>query len=228
MITILHGDNVTASRNALYELKSSKKDAVYFDGSKVQISDLVQIVEGSSLFTEPKDIFIEDFFSKRKGKESEEIIEYLQKHEKESIIVFWEGKKLTAKQLNSFKKADSREFKLPQALFSFLDSLGQDRKTNMSLFHQVLQTNEPELVFFMLIRHFRILLAMTESSSETIDEVKRLAPWQISKLQRQARLFSDDKLKRIYKHIHDIDVAQKTGTSSLTLTQAIDFFLADL
>ena len=229
MITIIHGEDTAKSRNYLFELKGKASDALFFEGSKVQIADFAQILEGGGLFSEEKNVFIDDFFSKRKGKDFEDIISYITTHEKEANVYFWESKDLTTKQLSYFKKAQVYQFKLPQALFTFLDSLKPHSTTSISLFHTVLEVSEPELVFFMLVRHFRLLLALSEKSSdEPIDEIKRMKPWQMGKLQKQATLFSEEKLKKIYAQLLDIDISLKTGTTSLSTTQAIDFLLADL
>lgn len=89
------------------------------------------------------------------------------------------------------------------------------------------QTPE-ELIFFMLIRQFRLLLAVSEEGIDSIDEMKRIAPWQKSKLNSQARSFGKESLLDIYNKLYKIDSETKSGKSALTLTQAIDFFLAGL
>ncbi|MBI2622551.1 MAG: hypothetical protein HYW64_00425 [Candidatus Levybacteria bacterium] len=55
-----------------------------------------------------------------------------------------------------------------------------------------------------------------------------MAPWQKSKLQRQAFLFTKDALTKNFAQLYAIDLAQKTGSLSLSLIQTIDFFLLDL
>ena len=80
----------------------------------------------------------------------------------------------------------------------------------------------------MIIRQFRLLLGLSESSNNNIDEIKRLAPWQKSKLVRQASLFGVDKLKQIYKMLYKIDKSQKTGKSPLTLVQDIDILMLEI
>jgi len=54
----------------------------------------------------------------------------------------------------------------------------------------------------MLQRQFRILLGLSEpSDNEPIDEITRLAPWQMGKLEKQARFFDQLSLKKIYKKL---------------------------
>jgi len=60
---------------------------------------------------------------------------------------------------------------------------------------------EPELIFFMLVRQFRIMLGI--EASDKIDEVKRMAPWQLSKMQRQAKMFGEAKLKSSHEKLFE-------------------------
>lgn len=229
MITIIHGEDTLSSRNFFLEQKRKVKDAVSFAGETLVLSDLIQHIDGALLFTTNKEIFIEDFFSKRKpGKDFDEIIAYLQK-KNEANIYFFERKKLTKKHVSYFKESIIKTFDFPKSLFQFLDKIKPKSLDNIVLFHDVLRTIEAELVLFMLIRQLRLLLAVSDSDSKnSIEEVKRLAPWQISKLQRQTRYFSVQELMNIYKKLYEIDLGLKTGSLSLSLEQAIDFFLLDL
>jgi len=178
------------------------------------------------LFSDEKQIFIEDLLSKRKpSKEFDEIINYIASI-KDGSVYLWENKVLTKKQLNYFPKATVKESKLPQVLFTFLDNLlPGNSKHAISLFHQAILRSEPELLFYMIVRHFRLLLAVTDKSLENIDEVLKMSPWQKSKLEKQSRSFTKEHLVKILKKLMNIDYFQKTGQSQLSLTQNIDMFL---
>ncbi|MBI1982430.1 MAG: hypothetical protein HYY87_01175 [Candidatus Levybacteria bacterium] len=230
MITIIHGDDIVSSRNFLVGQKQKIKNPLEFNGESIAISDLVQIFEGGELFSDQKTLFLEDFLTKRKAsKDKDQILSYLSKYQNHDIFL-WEGKEVSAKSLSAFKKAEVKHFKLPQSLFLFLDSLKPGRgKLLIPLFHKTLENMEAEFVFYMLVRQFRLLLALSDlSSKEQIDEIKRMAPWQKSKLQRQAFLFTKDALTKNFAQLYAIDLAQKTGSLSLSLIQTIDFFLLDL
>lgn len=233
MITIIHGDNVTESRNYFLELKSKEKDALSFDGNKITISDLVQNIEGSGLFSDTKKLFIEEFLSKTKKteKNAKEILNFIAKNSKESAFILWESKEITKRDLFVFKNAIIKIYKLPKNIFLFLDNLRPDNSRNLlNLFHQALESGiKEELILFMMQRQFRILLALSDPGSvEQIDEISRLAPWQMSKLERQAKLFQGSALKKIYKKLHEIELGQKTGSLNLSLTQSIDFLLMEM
>lgn len=229
MITIIHGDDTASSRK--YYIDQKTKDAFSFDGEKVSQTDLVQILEGGGLFSDSKKIFVDDFLSKRKqGKETEDIILQLNKYCKTNDIFLWEGKEISKKNISLFSDPNVKTFKFPLFLFTFLDGIKPRNTENLISFHEALKKSEAELVFFMLIRQFRLLLSVSQESSTdaNIDEVKRLAPWQKSKLKKQSGLFSLVNLKNAYKKLFEIDLGQKTGTLNMSLEQAIDMFLINI
>ena len=232
MITIIHGDDISLSRNFFHELKQKHKDFIGFDAAKITITDLVQNIEGSLLFGSVKAIFIEEFLTKFKktNRESKEILDFIVKNSKDANLVLWESKEILKRDLSLFKNAIIKFFKLPKNIFLFLDNLKPGNSKNLlNLFHQALDSGiKEELILFMTQRQFRILLSLCHPelvSGSQIDEVSRLAPWQMEKLERQTRLFSVLELKKIYKKLYDIELAQKTGTLPLSLTQSIDFLL---
>lgn len=257
MLTIIHGSDTALSRKYFLDEKQKYHDAILLDADKVDLTDLAQLFEGGGLFGETKYLFIEQLLTKRKkSADFKEILAYLEKNADENTIVLWEGKELERSSLTVLKKAQNKLFKLPQTLFQLLDALQpENSKTLIKLFHQTIATTETELVFFMIIRHIRILLALTNQTSlrgvndnaqrskpneiaalpsvarnyETqIDEIKRLAPWQKSKLQKQAQQFDIDHLLTLYTILFQIEVGQKTGSLTQSLDSAIDFFLLEV
>ncbi len=227
MITIIHGDDTSASRNFFID-KKDKSSAPVID-EKLTLLDIKQQGSSGGLFEKPEALFVEGFITNSKpGKNLDEIAFYLKKNSKEIDIYFWERKELTKKQLSQFGPAVTVEtFKIPKNTFGFLDGLRPESgKRNIEFFHDALSGSSEELLFFMLIRQFRLLLAVSSDSS--IDEVKRLAPWQKSKLASQAKSFSGEQLIKIYKKLNDIDLAQKTGGLTMPLRETIDIFLLDI
>ncbi|MEK7534770.1 MAG: hypothetical protein AAB600_05605 [Patescibacteria group bacterium] len=231
MITIIHGDDIVLSRNYLQEQKHKVLSPYVFDGL-IDITTLIQITQGVGLFTSEKNIFVENFFSKNKlgNLEVKSVIDYINKNESLFNLFFWEAKELQKRSIALFTNPSLKNFKIPQAIFLFLDSIRpKNFKNSTILFHNALKNTLEELVFFMLQRQFRLLLAVSEENSkDSIDEITRLAPWQKSKLLKQAALFSSDKLLAIHKKLYKIEVAQKTGNLPYSLTVAIDFLLLSL
>src|SRR5258706_3092333 len=230
MITVIHGDDIVSSRNYFISQRGLSSDAVTLHGVTVNLNDVVQAVEGQGLFSEGRHIFIEELLSKRKaGKELTSILACLLENQKNNDIYLWESKDMTAKQLSSLKTVTIKQFKITKTIFQFLDTIRpKNGKTILMLLHKTLETEEIEFVFFMLVRQLRMLLALFEPGDESIDEVKRMAPWQKSKLQKQAKLFTIESLKDFYKKLLDIDIAQKTGGLALPLSETIDFLLLEI
>lgn len=233
MITILHGDDISASRNYFQDLKQKRKDLILFDGSKLTLTDLVQNIEGSGLFGDTKTIFIEDLLIKLKktDKNAKEILNFIAKNSKESTFVLWESKEILKRDLSLFKDAVVKTFKLPKNIFLFLDNLKPGNSKNLlRLFHEALDSGiKEELILFMMQRQIRLLLALSDQNdNNSIDEVIRLAPWQMGKLEKQAKSFEAQSLRKIYKKLYEIEIRQKTGASSLSLIQNIDFLLLDI
>ena len=228
MIILIHGEDVAASRKLYIQQKSQDAQPITFEGETITLTDLVQLFEGGGLFDSPTTVYIENLLAKRKSsKEVEAIQDYIK--EQKNTVVLWEGKEIPKKTITALGTVTDKNCKYPQTLFQFLDSLAPgNTKTMVTYFHAAAETIELEILSFMLIRHFRLLLAIDKESSQQIDEVARLAPWQRGKLQKQARLFSQDSLINQYKKMFAIDVAQKTGRGVLPLGQAIDFFLLEL
>ncbi len=230
MLTIIHGDDIATSRNLLLDFKKKFPEAITINGENVSLTDLVQILEGDGLFNENKTIIIEQILSrKRTLKSSDTLLDIIKAKTLEKDIILWEGKELDKKVLSLFPHSVVKTCNLPQTLFLFLDSLrpGNGKKL-ISLYHKTLETVEPEMVFHMLMRQVRILLSFVNSKGEFIDEVKRLAPWQLNKYQKQAKFFSEDQLLFLHKRLYMIDYQQKTGILPVTLDTAIDMLLLEM
>jgi DNA polymerase III delta subunit len=226
MITLIHGEDVAKSRAYFFSLKEKESGFVLLDGDLFVLSDLVQVIEGTSLFGDVKTIFIEDFFAKRKqSKEVATIVDYINAH-KDAPFVFYEAKELTLKQTNTFKGATLRVFKIPATVFSFLDSIKPgNAKQSIELLYQTLIDQEEQFVIFMLSRHVRILLSLLDLGGETISENVRIAPWQKGKMQSQAVLLGESCLLLLHRELYQLDLMQKTGGLAGSLQNKLDELL---
>jgi len=229
MITIIHGDDVKASRDFLTQKKQESGSPMTLDGASLDVTQLTQALSGEGLFHEKSNIFIEQLLSKKKkSKELDAIIDVLNSNAEQAIFI-WEGKLLEKKLLLHFPKSTERVFKLPQMLFTFLDNLKPNNARQLlPLYHNVLSTVEPEVLFAMITRQMRLLLSCKDSQDNPIDEVKRLQPWQVQKLKKQASLFPEEEIIEKYSSLHDIDYQFKTGRATLPLSSTIDIWLLKL
>jgi DNA polymerase III delta subunit len=230
MLTIIHGSDTAASRKYFLDQKQQHADALLLDADKVNLTDLAQIFEGGGLFGETKHVFIEQLITKKKkNSDYKDIVAYLENQADDHMIILWENKDLEISTTKAFKKAAVKPFKLPQTLFVLMDSLQPGNgKTLVTLFHQTIESAEIEMVLFMLIRQIRILLALSEGNENEIDEIKRMAPWQRQKLEKQARSFTKEELLEIYSKLYAIEYGQKTGNLTGPLLSSIDFLLLEI
>lgn len=231
MITIIHGEDIVTSRKFYIDERTKSEHTITFFGDNLNLTDLVQAIESNTLFNDAsKEIFIEDFFSKKQSKEFNNIVSFLQKQSRDVNIKIWESKELSKKQLNSFKGHQIKLFSLSKPLFLFLNELRPGNNKNVIyLFHKTLESVEAELVFYMIIRQFRLFLAIFKNSQDNqIVEIRNMQPWQKARLQKQASFFTEVQLKNIFNKICNIEISQKTGTSILSLPQAIDFLLLEM
>ena len=60
-LTIIHGDDIAKSRNYFIELKSNYPNGQSFEDGDIELTSLVQILEGGSFFSEEESIFVENF-----------------------------------------------------------------------------------------------------------------------------------------------------------------------
>ncbi len=229
MKLIIHGNDLQATRNYFFEFKEKTTSSVLLNGDKITFDNFFQIAEGDSFFDSEKTIFTENLFSANKSNSPElkKIIDFINSNKKINLVL-WESTELSKASLNLLKDAEVKIFSIPSLLFIFLDSLKPGNyKTSVSIFNQLNKNTENELIWFMILRQFRLLLSAISRSSE-IDETKRLAPWQSSKLKSQASLFGETKLKEIYKKLFKIEENHKTGKVGYEISNSIDFFLLDL
>ena len=228
MLTLIHGDNTGQSRSYYLDIKNHYTNIKVLNADKLNLTDLIEAVEGDGLFSTIDAVFIELLFSKKKaGAELDAIVAYLNKQE--STIVLWEGKELTKAQAGKVKNATIKLFSFPKTLFQLLDALQpHNGKQLITLFHQTLQNEAAELILFMLTKQVRILLALQNRSTETISEAKFIQSWQIGKLQKQAKSFSSEQLQSLHNKLYAFDIGYKTGGLATPLESSLDFFFAEI
>lgn len=214
MITILHGDNVYASRKELDKIKETfDGEIIRLDGKNLSETDLVQATKSKSLLASQKLVIVENFLSDKKRKEFDF-------SDIEGDLVFWDDQELGKTVLNELKDLKYRIFlfKTPITIFKFCDQIApQNSKNLLSLFKECLQSGEPEYIFIMIVRQFRLMLNPTGA-----------APWQQAKLVSQAKSFGEKRLGEIYKNLLEIDYQTKSGLSVGGLAFNLELFLLNL
>ncbi len=122
-------------------------------------------------------------------------------------------------------------------IFKMVDSMAE-RKPQQTLkqLHLLLENSEPQEVFGMIVRQFRLLLQAREVldeggnvariQAEVVDQKNKIHPFVADKLVRQAARFNLEALTVIYHRLLAIDLAMKT--SQMPFELAMDTLVAEL
>ena len=199
---ILHGENIVLSRQKLKEKtldfkKKTKGEVLFFNGS-AELIDIQQAFQSLSLLGEHQLVIIENLFSGRKSKEKEKTIAFIKDLQPKNLII-WEGKKIDGRLLSSFQ-GQVLKFDLIPVLFHFLDSLRPGNvKASLIFLHQTLEQLPPEMIFFMLVKHFRLLILATDLEGVIVDFYyqKISSP--------EAKIFRDKKFTKQFKGLSILD-----------------------
>lgn len=231
MLTIIHGENIVKSRLELEKIKkqNQEKEIILVDGRKINLTVLKEALESGSMFKADRLVIIEDLFSIRSKIELEKIINYIVSKQYSSELILWEKESLTKTLLTKLKADQALEFKPEQMVFKFLDSLKPGNvQESLILLAKLLKTDEPEIVIFMIIKRFRLLLLIKDKITSGTDDLNKLASWQISNLTKQANYFTLESLVQIYHQLLEIDAAQKTGQASFNLKKTLELFITNI
>lgn len=215
---ILHGEDQVSSRNQFLGLKdqakAQNKYIIDLPGSSLSLPELTTSVESISLLGNSNSVFIEDLFTRRPSNEKKQLLDYVSQHPNSDIYI-WEGKDVSA-QLRSIPPAHIKRFDLPSSVFAFLDHL------SINLFHQALSSSAPEQILAILAGHIQKLILVKDNAAA------KLPSWQQGKLAQQAKKFTLEKLIQMNKDLLEIDYRQKTSSSAMNLTAALELWLTSL
>lgn len=229
MLYLIHGDNQVASRQQLTKLLEQAKQIGQLVSSlaadKLERSTLEAALLSNSLFGESKTIVIEGIFSLPKSKKKDEFIDLITAADIDIIV--WEKKslgKLDQKKLPS--NCQIFEYKVTQKLWTLLDKLqpgATHQKQLLALLHESIAHESAEFVFLMLARQVRLLIQVKEHAPEL-----KLAPFMLSKLQKQAQNFTLAQLLNLHQQLYLIDQHQKQSTSLLNLEAQLDLLVISM
>jgi len=229
MKLLLHGDHIEASRQEYIRLKTSHvgKEIRELNGKEINETLLTQAVESSSLFGDQTVVCVENLFSPlgKKAKTARGYADIIKHADTASTIIFWEPKAIGKEILGMLEPDVSiRLFDFPKIIFSFLDSIRPNNtKQTIEIFAELLLTEAPELVWNMLISRIRILI-------QILDNVvpDRMSSWQLSRLTKQVRAFTMDKLLDMYKNMLQMEYNLKNGNSPFTMAETIKQIILSL
>ena len=228
MLTLIHGDNIEESRKEFVRIKH--------DATGKELRDLTDFVsdenalrqgfESHSLFGSDVLVVFENALSHfgRKEKLLSEFLGIILENFNCDVL-FWEGKEMSKGVLGKLGvAAKTKLFKLPVVLFSFLDALAPNNtRILIELYRKTLASNDPYLVFTMIVRRVHDLICVAEGVPADAAQ-----SWQFGRLTKQVKLFTIDKLLSMQSHLLDLDISNKSGTSALSLHTSLELFLATL
>lgn len=225
-IFVYSGEDIISSRKAFLEhlecLKKEDYETVRINGKDATEETLILHSSPNSLFGQKKLLAIDSLLSGKKFKENEKILKTLSSLE--CVIAIWENKDFSKADQLKYPNFVFKNFKLPQLLFNFLDSIVPgNTKNNLILFEETILSVDPSYLFLMLIRQIRLLILASDKN-----DLLKLAPWQKGKLQKQAKYFTLEKLKNINRRLLQIDFSQKTSQTPFPLEQQLELLLTEI
>ena len=217
MIYLLHGENVSASREALLELKKdySSNSVSVFDAKKFDEDEFLRVCQSVPLLGEKRLIVVE-------GKPRKSLIVNRESCEANDVA-FWVGEKLkpSNKLFKQVKELDGqiRHFKpaIPKHVFGFLDALGYKNKEKSFLeLHRLLDQGEsPVYLLTMMVWQIRNLLKVKLSVGG--GPKPKMSPFVLRKAKSQVKNFEEEKLVGIFRNLLKAEISLKTTQQNPTL-----------
>lgn len=235
MLTIIHGDQLPASRQHLNQLLGAykqKKFAVQtVTGKELQTGALIAVFEHQDLFAQPKVLVVEELHSLPISKKRTQLIDDLAAQTDLELII-WEKKKLTALQLKKLignrPTIDQKVelFVSKNELWSLLDQLSPQVATKKKLLAQyqavLKQGEDPFYLSVMFLRQMRMLIQFKTN------QPPKVAPFQIKSFQTQAQKFTLPQLLQAHHQLVIIDYELKSGQSALDLAARLALWIYEL
>lgn len=222
MLTIICGEDSSASRKYFLDLKTEYRDKG-FELQNIAPKDIVDQITKSdqtvSLFGNKIAFFTENLNTLIARSGSESLLgefETLSKA-KDIEIVDWEEDK-QSRELKIIKLGKLKEFKPSENIFQLLDSLVPGNKNKFILLLDNLCGNLEEIfIFTMISRHLRSLILAKNNNFSA-----KIQPWQRGKLISQAKPWEIKKLMGFYEGLFRIDRSVKTSSNPNGIKGSLD------
>lgn len=230
MITVIHGDDVVASRKKIDEITSSSLWLSKIDLSQDNISYAISVLDTSELFSDTKSIVLENVSKIKKG-ELNTFLAFIQKHEKSKNvhIIVWESKKIDVAFLQQLRASQVLHFDVPKYFYQFLDSLHPNNGIiSEKLFLAMKNSVSDEQLFYSIVKRIRQLMLIKTGRYKEFEDTKKLADWQIKKLKSQESYWSEQQLVTLYHMLFQLELDLKTSGLPLSLGKHIDILLLSL
>lgn len=208
-ILLIHGDDINSAYDRYIRIRTEAQSKNWQLISLDQNADIKSILNTPSLFAE-KRLFILENIKQLNQRDLEWLINN-QKHIPGHLLLYEKGV-VSAAIINKLKgQIKIQEFKLPAAIFTFLDSIYPgSAEITLKHFAALSPTKPAELLLALMARRFKELFwVKTDPSSLNYEG------WRIKKLKNQADRFSLGQLKQIISKLAQIDVESKQSSTDL-------------
>lgn len=221
---ILHGDNQAKSRLRLGEIINEAREKGWeirkIDGKTATREELLTAVRSQSLISQDQIVVIENFFSG--FKDAKKVTPQLMSSS--IALVIWEGKKTSPTKLSLLKGFTVEEFKIPAAIFSFLDSLSSENTAaSLKLLQKAKEQDSSEFLLFMLAQRARVLFWAKEDI-----KTLNLPPWQKDRVVAQSKKWKKEQLLELHAKLLELDRANKRSQLPENLSASLDLLVASL
>ncbi len=211
MLTILHGEDTTASYLRLQELLSNFTDIPKIRLSSENPEMLYQEIFGQDILNSQKVIIAQDILSSKKIN-----TESLKDIPTTSTVFFWEKKELPPSILKKIPlPAVIQIFKPNPVLFKLLDTIGINQKLSLELLQQ-LSDARGGLPWHIENRLFLLILMKMGLNSAQVAEIcgRPIQDWQWGKIQNQSRYINLTDLKRLFASTLKLEMMIKSGLAN--------------
>lgn len=236
---IIHGDNQFESRRQLGTIITQYKQDGFaitrLEAAKITLAALDDAFGTTSLFAQPELIIIEGVHSLPTSQKKKEILQKIvaftkqarSESESAKTCVLWESRTLTKPMLKPFVELGVfvKEYPISQTLFRWLDSLSTDqhtKKMQLTLLAKTIEQENEFVIFTMLCRQIRLLLEVKTGG------MPKVAPFILTKLQKQARVFTEEQLLAAHKKLYILDLQMKSSKDYLSVPAQLDLFVITL
>lgn len=217
MIRVIHGGNSLASFQALEKILSQYSDlsTTRLNGSDTDLKTIREALETPS-FEGQRLVVLEDLSRNRSQSLVTELKKYLANLPESEDLVIYERRLLPPESPILALSRSIQAFPQPAGLnvFDWADQVGK-RQLHASLegWEKLVKAgDEPEYLFLMLVRQFRLLLLLKKGERAKIPEFVE------NKLRSQLRFWTERDLLAVYRKLWELDRLNKTGVMPLEVS----------
>lgn len=222
MITLIHGNDQLASFNAFKKIldASDELSQTRLVGSELDLKTVQEALETPS-FTGPRLVIIEDLSRNRSSNFFQGLKKYLLEAPGEVNLVIYERKLLPPESPVLGLSKNIKTFPVSGGLnvFEWADQVGKrDLKGSLLGWEKLTRSGEePDYLFLMLVRQFRLLLLLKKGAPIRVPEFVE------TKLRAQLKWWGEGDLENSFRRLLTIDRENKTGVAPLEV--AVPAFL---